>query len=69
MVLATGSRANGDVPWKSSLAGYEATRDGLHKFQEQVKVAKSIVIGGAGVLGNFYVTDQRANEKESKREY
>ncbi|PMD47566.1 putative triosephosphate isomerase [Hyaloscypha variabilis F] len=51
LVLATGSRANGDVPWKSSLAGYEATRDGLHKFQEQVKVAKSIVIGGAGPTG------------------
>ncbi len=66
LVLATGSRANGDVPWKSSLAGYEATRDGLHKFQEQVKIAKSIVIGGAGELGNFYATDQYAIEKESK---
>jgi hypothetical protein len=50
LVLATGSRTIGDVPWKSSLAGYEATRDGLHKVQEQVKVAKSIVIGGAGKL-------------------
>jgi hypothetical protein len=43
----------GDVPWKSSLAGYEATRDGLHKVQEQVKAAKSIVVGGAGELEKF----------------
>jgi hypothetical protein len=35
------------------LAGYEATRDGLHKMQEQVKAAKSIVVGGAGELENF----------------
>lgn len=53
LVLATGSRAIGDVPWKASLAGYEATRDGLHKVQKQVKAAKSIVIGGAGELANF----------------
>ena len=31
--------------------GYEATRDGLHKIQEQVKSAKSIVLGGAGPTG------------------
>jgi NADPH-dependent 2,4-dienoyl-CoA reductase/sulfur reductase-like enzyme len=36
LVLATGSRTKGDVPWKSSLAGYEATKDGLHKMQAQV---------------------------------
>ena len=53
MVLATGSRTMGDVPWKSSLAGYEATRDGLHKVQEQVKAAKSIAVGGAGELDNL----------------
>jgi hypothetical protein len=34
------------------LAGYEATRDRLHKLQEQVKAAKSIVVGGAGELNN-----------------
>lgn len=51
LVLATGSRTKGDVPWKSSLAGYEATRDGLHKMQAQVKAAKSIVVGGAGPTG------------------
>lgn len=53
MVLATGSRAIGDVPWKASLAGYEATKEGLHKVQKQVKDAKSIVVGGAGELANF----------------
>lgn len=53
LVLATGSRTMGDVPWKSSLAGYEATRDGLHKMQEKVKAAKTIVVGGAGELANL----------------
>jgi hypothetical protein len=53
LVLATGSRTIGDVPWKSSLAGYEATRDGLHKIQAQVKAAKSIVVGGAGECCHF----------------
>lgn len=53
LVLATGSRTKGDVPWKSSLAGYEATRDGLHKMQAQVKAAKSIVVGGAGEFDLF----------------
>ncbi|KAH8783661.1 hypothetical protein BGZ57DRAFT_885053 [Hyaloscypha finlandica] len=51
LVLATGSRAIGDVPWKASLAGYEATKEGLHKVQKQVKDAKSIVVGGAGPTG------------------
>jgi hypothetical protein len=53
LVLATGSRTKGDVPWKSSLAGYEATKDGLHKMQAQVKAAKSIVVGGAGECDHF----------------
>jgi NADH dehydrogenase FAD-containing subunit len=53
LVLATGSRTIGDVPWKASLAGYEATRDRLHKVQEQVKAAKSIVVGGAGRSDHF----------------
>ena len=39
------------MPWKGSLSGYEATRDGLHKVQGQVKAAKSIVVGGAGPTG------------------
>lgn len=69
LVLATGSRANGDVPWKSSLAGYEATRDGLHKFQVQVKAAKSIVIGGAGELAILQDSFYTERGGESRREY
>jgi hypothetical protein len=33
------------------LSGYQATIDALHKIQEQVKVAKTIVVGGAGATG------------------
>lgn len=51
LVITTGSRTNGDVPWKPSLSGYEATKDSLHKIQEQVKNAKTIVLGGAGPTG------------------
>ncbi|KAK0102162.1 hypothetical protein ONS95_001042 [Cadophora gregata] len=51
LVITTGSRTKDIVPWKPSLDGYEATRDGLHKIQEQVKSAKSIVLGGAGPTG------------------
>jgi NADH dehydrogenase FAD-containing subunit len=51
LVLTTGARTIGEVPWKSSLSGYEHTRDGLHKIQKQVKAAKSIVVGGAGATG------------------
>jgi len=51
LIIATGSRTIGDVPWKGSLSGFEATRDSLHKIQDQVKVAKSIVIGGGGPTG------------------
>lgn len=51
LVLATGTRTVGDLPWKASLSGYEATKDNLHKYQEHVKDAKSIVIGGGGPTG------------------
>ncbi|KAH6717235.1 AMID-like mitochondrial oxidoreductase-like protein [Leptodontidium sp. MPI-SDFR-AT-0119] len=51
LVITTGSRTKGDVPWKPSLQGYEATQSGLHKIQEQVRDAKSIVLGGAGPTG------------------
>jgi len=51
LVITTGSRTKDPVPWKPSLDGYEATKDGLHKIQEQVKSAKSIVLGGAGPTG------------------
>lgn len=49
LVIATGSRATSDdLPWKSSNGGYESTKAALHKVQEQVKKANSIVIGGGG---------------------
>lgn len=52
LVLATGSRtAANNVPWKASLAGYEATKAVLHKHREQVKAAKTIVLGGGGPTG------------------
>ena len=51
LVLTTGTRTNGEVPWKSSLNGYEHTRDGLHKIQGRVRDARSIVVGGAGPTG------------------
>jgi hypothetical protein len=33
------------------LSGHQATIDALHKVQEQVKAAKTIVVGGAGATG------------------
>jgi NADH dehydrogenase FAD-containing subunit len=50
LILATGTRAMGDAPWKNR-ESYEATRDTLHAFQEKVKNATSIVVGGAGPTG------------------
>ena len=50
LVITTGSRYT-DAPWKPSLEGYEATKAALHKVQEDVKAAKSILIGGAGPTG------------------
>ncbi|PSS25761.1 hypothetical protein M430DRAFT_33354 [Amorphotheca resinae ATCC 22711] len=51
LVLATGTRTIGDLPWKSSVKGYEATKEILHKYRDQVKTAKSIVLGGGGPTG------------------
>lgn len=51
LVITTGSRTNDDIPWKGSLSGYEATKDRLHKVQDQVKSATSIVLGGGGPTG------------------
>lgn len=50
-MLATGTRTNGDLPWKASLSGYQATKDNLHKYQDLVKHAKSIALGGGGATG------------------
>jgi NADH dehydrogenase FAD-containing subunit len=51
LILATGTRTIGDLPWKSSVKGYEATKEILHKYRDQVKTAKSIVLGGGGPTG------------------
>ncbi|RDL35791.1 FAD protein [Venustampulla echinocandica] len=51
LVISTGSRTVGDVPWKASLEGYEKTKSLLHEYQNKVKEAKSIVIAGAGPTG------------------
>jgi apoptosis-inducing factor 2 len=50
LVLATGSRAIGKVPWKAA-GSYEATRNALHETRDKVAVAKSIIIGGGGATG------------------
>ncbi|CZR62279.1 uncharacterized protein PAC_12176 [Phialocephala subalpina] len=52
LILTTGCRTiDSASPWKSSLNGYEATKDALHTIQEEVKNAKTIVVGGAGATG------------------
>lgn len=52
LVVATGSRTIGDVPWKNyHKGGSEATKAGLHEYQEKVKSAKTIAIGGGGPTG------------------
>ena len=51
LILATGSRTKGgDTPFKPR-ESYEATLNALHDFQDRVKKANSIVIGGAGPTG------------------
>ena len=50
LVLATGSRARGDIPFKG-LRTTEETKDAVHDFQARVTKAKTIVIAGAGVTG------------------
>lgn len=51
LIIATGSRNAGEIPWKNSPNGSEATIAQLHKVQEQVKAADSIAIGGGGPTG------------------
>lgn len=51
LVIATGSRTIGEVPWKGAASGYEKTKEILHKFQKKVENANSIVVGGAGPTG------------------
>ncbi|KPM41651.1 hypothetical protein AK830_g4881 [Neonectria ditissima] len=50
LVIATGSRARDDMPWKG-LANTELTKQKLHKLQDQIKNAKTIVVAGGGLTG------------------
>lgn len=51
LVIATGTRTIGDLPWKSSQDGYQATKDILDKYRDLVKSSKSIVVAGGGPTG------------------
>jgi NADH dehydrogenase FAD-containing subunit len=50
LILATGTSTKGETPFKT-LSSTEATKDGLHNFQAQIKKAKTIVLAGAGPTG------------------
>ncbi|KAF8847880.1 FAD/NAD(P)-binding domain-containing protein [Acephala macrosclerotiorum] len=50
LVLATGSKAKGDLPFKG-LGSTKTTKNALHEFQERVKKAGTIVVAGGGVTG------------------
>ncbi|TVY42018.1 Oxidoreductase [Lachnellula subtilissima] len=50
LILATGSNAKGEVPFKN-LTSTEATKDALHGFQERIEKAETIVVAGAGATG------------------
>lgn len=50
LILATGSRTNGNTPLKG-LSSTEATKDALHDLQKRIGDANTIVVGGAGVTG------------------
>jgi NADH dehydrogenase FAD-containing subunit len=58
LVISTGSSALDEVPWKNSPDGSETTKAILHKFQEKVKTAKTIAIGGGGPTGNLFLAFQ-----------
>lgn len=50
VILATGSRTKGDVPYKQK-GSTEETKAALHDFQARVKKATSIVVAGGGSTG------------------
>ncbi|KUJ13614.1 FAD/NAD(P)-binding domain-containing protein [Mollisia scopiformis] len=50
LILATGTSTKGGTPFKT-LASTEATKDGIHNIQAQIKKAKTIVLAGAGATG------------------
>ena len=50
LVLATGSRMRGGLPFKG-LDSTGATKDALHNLQARAENAKTIIVAGAGVTG------------------
>lgn len=50
LVIATGTAPRDDMPWKA-LATTQATFDALHRAQEQIAAAETIVVAGGGITG------------------
>lgn len=50
LVIATGTSAREQMPFKT-VNTTEQTRDVLHDWQQRIKSAKSVVVGGAGITG------------------
>ncbi|KAH7308971.1 hypothetical protein B0I35DRAFT_398279 [Stachybotrys elegans] len=50
LIIATGSRAREDLPWKS-LETSEKTREAISALRTQIAAANSIVVAGAGPTG------------------
>lgn len=50
LVIATGTSAREEMPFKT-VNTTEQTRDVLHDWQQRIKTAKSVVVGGAGITG------------------
>ncbi|KAG8159472.1 hypothetical protein KVR01_011133 [Diaporthe batatas] len=50
LVIATGSSAKQDMPFKT-VNTTEETKDVLHDWQQRIKSAKSVVVAGAGITG------------------
>ena len=50
LVIATGSSFKEAMPFKH-LSTIQETKDELHKFQNKIRAAKSVVVAGAGMTG------------------
>lgn len=50
LVIATGTSAREDMPWKT-LSTTEETKQALRGWRQKVESAKSIVVAGAGITG------------------
>lgn len=50
LILATGSRAREDAPFKG-LESTQATKNALHDYQARIEKAATVVVAGAGVTG------------------